>query len=148
MQPLQFLVPLDPLVAAEPLIPFAVLVLVVANMATRLLAHRKHVQQAEQGDDDSGLSRYTPHTVTTVLLVLVSFAFLIVAPHGGMVMSVLVLAVFLADFFEFEARKVEARNEMTIERPKAALTASFVALLYAAFQSLFFVVEPVWTAIV
>jgi hypothetical protein len=37
---------------------------------------------------------------------------------------------------------------MTMERPKAALTASFVALLYASFQSLFFLVEPVWTAIV
>jgi hypothetical protein len=148
MQPLQFLVPLDPLVAAESLIPFAVLVLVVANMVTRLLAHRTHVRQAEEGDDDSELARYPPHTVTTVLLVLASFAFLVVAPHGGMVMSVLVLAVFLADFFEFEARKVEARNEMTIERPKAALTASVVALLYASFQSLFFIVEPIWTAVV
>jgi hypothetical protein len=148
MQPLQFLVPLDPLVAAESLIPFVVLVLVVANMVTRLLAHRTHVEQAEEGEDDEAISRYTPHTVTTVLLVLASFAFLIVAPHGGMVMSVLVLGVFLADFFEFEARRVEARNEMTMERPKAAVTASIVALLYASFQSLFFIVEPVWTAIV
>ncbi|WP_318566746.1 DUF7313 family protein [Salinigranum marinum] len=147
MQPLQFLVPLDPLVAAESIIPFVVLALVVANMVTRLLAHRTHVRQAEEGDDEL-VSRYTPHTVTTVLLILTSFAFLIVAPHGGMVMSVLVLGVFLADFFEFESRKVEARNEMTIERPKAALTASFVALLYAGFQSLFFVVEPIWTAII
>jgi hypothetical protein len=148
MQPLQFLVPLDPLVAAESVIPFVVLALVVANMVTRLLAHRTHVRQAEEGDDDDLVSRYTPHTVTTVLLVLASFAFLIVAPHGGMVMSVLVLGVFLADFFEFESRKVEARNEMTMERPKAALTASFVALLYAGFQSLFFLVEPIWTAII
>jgi hypothetical protein len=148
MQPLQFLVPLDPLVAAESIIPFVVLALVVANMVTRLLAHRTHVRQAEEGDDDELLSRYTPHTATTVLLVLASFAFLIVAPHGGMVMSVLVLGVFLADFFEFESRKVEARNEMTMERPKAALTASFVALLYAGFQSLFFLVEPIWTAII
>jgi len=148
MQPLQFLVPLDPLVAAESVIPFVVLALVVANMVTRLLAHRTHVRQAEEGDDDELVSRYTPHTATTVLLILASFAFLIVAPHGGMVMSVLVLGVFLADFFEFESRKVEARNEMTMERPKAALTASFVALLYAGFQSLFFVVEPIWTAII
>jgi hypothetical protein len=35
-----------------------------------------------------------------------------------------------------------------MERPKAALTASLVALLYAGFQSLFFIVEPIWTAIV
>jgi hypothetical protein len=148
MQPLQFLVPLDPLVAAESVIPFVVLALVLANMVTRLLAHRTHVEQAKDAEDDSEVSRYLPHSVTTVLLVLASFAFLVVAPHGGMVMSVLVLGVFLADFFEFESRKVEARNEMKMERPKAALTASLVALLYAAFQSLFFIVEPVWTAIV
>ncbi|WP_380674636.1 DUF7313 family protein [Salinigranum sp. GCM10025319] len=148
MQPLQFLVPLDPLVAAESVIPFVVLALVVANMATRLLAHRAHVRQAEEGDNDELLSRYTPHSVTTVLLVLASFAFLIVAPHGGMVMTVLVLGVFLADFFEFESRRVEARNEMEMERPKAAVTASLVALLYAGFQSLFFIVEPIWTTIV
>jgi ABC-type anion transport system duplicated permease subunit len=148
MQPLQFLVPLDPLVAAESAIPFVVLALVLANMVTRLLAHRKHVEQAKDAEDDSEITRYLPHSVTTVLLVLASFAFLVVAPHGGMVMSVLVLGVFLADFFEFESRKVEARNEMEMERPKAAVTASLVALLYAAFQSLFFIVEPVWTAIV
>jgi hypothetical protein len=148
MQPLQFLVPLDPLVAAESVIPFVVLALVVANMVTRLLAHRAHVRQAEEGDDDELLSRYTPHSVTTVLLVLASFAFLIVAPHGGMVMTVLVLGVFLADFFEFESRRVEARNKMEMERPKAAVTASLVALLYAGFQSLFFIVEPIWTTIV
>jgi hypothetical protein len=148
MQPLQFLVPLDPLVAAESVIPFVVLALLLANMVTRLVAHSKHVEQATAADDDSELSRYTPHSVTTVLLVLASFAFLVVAPHGGMVMSVLVLAIFLADFFEFESRKVEARNELEMERPKAAVTASVVALLYAGYQTLFFVIEPVWSAIV
>jgi ABC-type Fe3+ transport system permease subunit len=148
MQPLQFLVPLDLLVAAAAVIPFVVLVLVLANMVTRFIAHRKHVEQAEDAEDDSELERYTPHSITTVLLILASFAFLVVAPHGGMVMSVLVLGMFLADFFEFEARKVEARNEMEMERPKAALTASLVALLYASFQSLFFIIEPLWTAIV
>jgi hypothetical protein len=148
MQPLQFLVPLDPLVAAESVIPFVVLALLLANMVTRLLAHSKHVEQAEAADDDSELSRYTPHSVTTVLLILTSFAFLVVAPHGGMVMSVLVLAIFLADFFEFESRKVEARNELEMERPKAAVTASIVALLYAGYQTLFFIIEPVWSAII
>jgi hypothetical protein len=148
MHPLQFLVPLDPLVAAGSVLPFVVLALVVANMLTRFLAHRVHVRQAETGEDDDALSRYTPHTATTVLLVLASFAFMIVEPHGGMVMSVLVLGVFLADFFEFEARKVEARNDMEIERPKAAVTASLVVLLYASYQSLFFLVEPIWTAII
>jgi hypothetical protein len=148
MQPLQFLVPLDPLVGLESAIPFVVLALVLANMVTRLVAHSKHVEQAKDAADDSAITRYTPHTVTTVLLVLASFAFLVVAPHGGMVMSVLVLGVFIADFFEFESRKVEARNEMEMERPKAAVTASIVALLYASYQTLFFLVEPLWSAVV
>ncbi|WP_136588549.1 DUF7313 family protein [Salinigranum halophilum] len=147
MQPLQFLVPLDPLVAAESVVPFVVLALLLANMVTRLVAHSKHVEQAK-ASDDAELSRWTPHSITTVLLILASFAFLIVAPHGGMVMAVLVLGVFLADFFEFESRKVEARNEMKMERPKAAVTASLVALLYAGYQTLFFIVEPIWTSIV
>ena len=148
MQPLQFLVPLEPLAAAEPVIPFIVLGLLLANMVTRLVAHRVHLTQAEEGDDDEAISRFLPHSVTTVLLIVASFAFLIVEPHGGMVMSVLVLGIFLADFFEFESRKVEARNDMTMERPKAAVTASLVALLYAGYQSLFFIIEPIWTAII
>jgi hypothetical protein len=148
MQPLQFLVPLDPLVAAESIIPFVVLGLLLANMVTRLVAHRKHVEQAKAADDDSEITRFLPHSITTVLLILASFAFLIAEPHGGMVMSTLVLGVFLADFFEFESRKVEARNELQMERPKAAVTASLVALLYAGYQSLFFLIEPLWSAIV
>jgi hypothetical protein len=148
MQPLQFLVPLDPLVAVADVVPYAVLALVVLNMVTRLLAHRTHVRQAEEGDDDELVSRYLPHTATTVLLILSSFAFLIVAPHGGMVTAVLVMGLFLADFFEFEARKVEARNEMPVERPKASVAASVLLLLYAAYQSLFFLVAPFWNSVI
>jgi hypothetical protein len=148
MQPLQFLVPLDPLVAVEGLVPYVVLALVVVNMATRFLAHRTHVRQAREGDEDELVSRYTPHTVTTVLLILSAFAFLVVEPHGGMVTSVLAIGLFLADFFEFEARKVEARNEMDVDRPKASVAASVLLLLYAAYQSLFFVIAPVWGNIV
>jgi hypothetical protein len=65
-----------------------------------------------------------------------------------MVLSVLVVGTVLADFFEFESRKVEARNDMTIERPKSALTGSLLVLLYAGYQSVFFVIQPVWSAIV
>lgn len=148
MQPLQFLVPLDPLVAVEGLIPYAVLVLVVANMLTRFLAHRTHVQQARDGDDDELVSRYLPHTATTVLLILATFAYLVVHPHGGMVTAVLAIGLFLADFFEFEARRVEARNAMDVEPPKASVAASVLLLLYAAYQALFFVVAPVWNGIV
>lgn len=147
MQPLQFLVPVDALAAFEGLLKYAILGLVLVNMVTRIVAHSKQQQQAASGDDDD-VSRWLPHSVTNLLVVLASFAFLIVEPHGGMVMSVLVLGMFVADFFEFESRKVEVRNDMDFERPKAAITASIVVLLYAAYQSLFFLVADYWELIV
>lgn len=148
MQPLQFLVPLGFLEAVEPYITTVILVLVLANMVTRLLAHRQHVSQAQDGDGDEALSRSGAHTATTVLLVLSSMAYMVVHPHGGMVMTVLVVGMFLSDFFEFESRKVEARNELPIERPKSALVVSLVVLLYAAFQSLFVYVQGYWNLLV
>jgi hypothetical protein len=138
MQPLQFAVPLGALEAVADVMPYAILVLVLANMVTRAISHRKHVKQAEDGED--ALSRSIPHTLTNLLLILAAFAFMIVEPHGGMVLSVLVVSMFLADFFEFESRKVEARNDMSLEAPKGAITASLIVLLYAAYQSVFFIV--------
>ncbi|MFC7204277.1 hypothetical protein ACFQJC_12190 [Haloferax namakaokahaiae] len=146
MQPLQFLVPLDQLAAVEPAIPFVALVLVLANMLTRFLAHRSHVNQANDGADE--LSRYLPHTLTSGALVVTSFLFLLLEPHGGMVLTVLVVGMFVTDFFEFEAREVEARNDRPLDQPKGALTASVVVLMYAAYQSLFFLVAGVWNAII
>ena len=146
MQPLQFLVPLDILEAIGPILPFVVLAFAVANIGTRLLQHSRHRDQA---DDDGTPTRWLPHTLTTLGLVFASFLFMIVEPHGGMVMSVLALSVFVSDFFEFESRQVEARSKSKeIERPTAAIGASVFALLYAGFQSFFFVVEPLWNAIV
>jgi hypothetical protein len=146
MQPLQFVVPVGALDALEPYIAHVVLALVLVNMLTRIRAHGVHERQVEDGAEE--LSRYLPHSATTLALVLASFAFMIVEPHGGMVMTVIVVGVFLADFFEFESRQVEARNDMTFERPKSAVAASLLALLYAGFQSLFVFVQPVWSAIV
>lgn len=145
MTPLQF-VPLDILEVIEPALPYVILVLVLANMVTRVLAHRSHRSQADDGAEE--LSRYTPHSVITMLLVLASFAFTVVHPHGGTVLSVLVIGMFLADFFEFESREVELRNGMEMERPKSAIAASVLVLLYAAFQSLFFVIAPYWNQII
>jgi len=146
MQPLQFAVPVGALDVLEPYIAHVVLALVVVNMFTRIRAHGVHEQQIEDGADE--LSRYLPHSLTTIALVLASFAFLIVEPHGGMVMSIIAAGLFLTDFFEFEARQVEARNDMTFERPKGAVAASLLALLYAGYQSLFVFIQPVWNAIV
>jgi len=146
MQPLQYFVPFEELAAVSEYVAYVVLLVVLANMVTRALAHRKHVEQAE--DEDADLSRYLPHEATNVLLVLVSFAYLLVHHHGGMVLSILVIGLFLADFFEFEARRVEVRNEMAIEQPKGAIGASLIVFLYAAYQSIFFIVAPVWNAVV
>ena len=146
MQPLQFAVPVGALDALEPYIAHVVLALVVANMLTRIRAHSVHQRQVDDGVDE--LSRYLPHSLTTIGLVLASFAFLIIEPHGGMVMSVLAIGLLLTDFFEFESRQVEARNDMTFERPKGAVAASLLALLYAGYQSLFVFIEPLWNAVV
>jgi H+/gluconate symporter-like permease len=146
MTPLQFAVPLDPLAALAGVLPFLILALVLANMVTRSLAHRNHRTEADA--DDEEVSRYLPHQVTTILLVLLSFAFMVVEPHGGMVLSVLVVSLFLADFFEFESRRVEARNRLSFERPKSAIVASLVVLLYAGYQSLFVYIKDYWNLVV
>ena len=83
-----------------------------------------------------------------VLLVLASFYFLTLSHHSGIVLSVLVVGMVLADFFEFEARLVEARQDLPLEPPKGAMVASALVLLYAAYLALFFVIEPVWSRIV
>ena len=146
MQPLQFLVPVGALEAVAGLLPYAVLVLLLVNMVTRMVAHRRHQSAVEDGAES--LSRVLAHEFTNVALVLASFAYLVVAPHSGTVTTVLVVGVVVSDFFEFEARNVEARNDLAFERPKAAVVASLVALLYVAYVSLFFLVKPYWSQIV
>lgn len=150
MQPLQFLVPLDGLDAVEPVLKYVIVVLVLINMVTRLLAHRSHVKQVEDDDgDDESLSRYFPHSVTNLLLLFASFVFLLIDPHPGTVLSVLVIGLFLTDFFEYESRRVEARSKsLALERPKAALGASVLVLMYAAYESLFFLIADYWNAII
>lgn len=145
MTPLEFLVPIEALESVAGVLPYVVLALVVANLVTRHLAHNQHKSAAS---NDESLSHYGPHVVVSMLLVLASFLFMVVHPHGGMVMSVLILGMVVSDFFEFEARKVEVRNEMTLEAPKSAIAASFVVLLYALYQSLFWVIKGPWEAIV
>lgn len=136
--------PLDALLA--PVIEFVLLVLVVANMGTRLLAHRSHVQQAEAGAES--LSRFWLHEASNIVLVLGSFYYLSLHHHAGMVLSVIVLTTVVADFFEFEGRRVELRQGWDLDRPKGALIASMIALAYAAYQSLFFLVKPFWELVV
>ncbi len=142
MQPsVTFIGPLDtilgsPTVGGALLIEYVIFGVVIVNFLTRQLAHRSHVKQYKN-DGAEAISRYLPHTITSGALVVTSFLFLVVEPHGGMVLSVLVVGMFVTDFFEFEARKVEARTDKPLERPNGSLVAAGLVLLYAGFQSLF-----------
>jgi len=146
MTPLEFLVPLGALESVAGVLPYVILVLVVGSFLTRHRAHQSHKRAAEEGAE--AVERYTPHTALSILLVLASFLYMVVRPHGGMVISVLVVGMVIADFFEFEARLVEARNDMELEAPKSAIAASFVALLYAAFQALFWIIKEPWETVI
>lgn len=138
MQQLSLLGPLDA-VGSE--IKFIILGLAVLNLGTRFLAHRHHVDQASSGGAEE-MSRHPIHEATNVLLLLGAFLMTVtVEYHGGVVLSVLVVGMVITDFFEFEARKVEARNGDPIDKPKGAVVASMFVLGYAAFQALFFIVE-------
>lgn len=141
-----FFGPLDAFLGAY--IEYVILVLAVASMATRLIQHSRNVDEAEEGDDESALSWYTAHWVTMGVLVVASFYYTTVHHHGGVVMSTLVLGAFIADFFEFEARVVEVREGHEFERPKGAIVASLLVLLYALYQSVFVFVQPYWDKII
>ena len=106
---------------------------------------RAHV---EQGQDADSVEAYTPHVFTNVGLVLLSFVYILTAPVRGTILSVLVLSMFIADFFELEARNVEARNDMEIEAPKSSIAASLVVLVWSSYFALFFVVEGIWNQFV
>ncbi|MGM0604688.1 MAG: DUF7313 family protein [Halobacteriota archaeon] len=140
MDPLQFLVPLDWIDEIGDVIPLAIFAVVLVNMLTRYLRHRTHVTQAENGDET--LSRYLPHVVSNVALVLLVFLFMLYRPISGAIMAIPVVGVFVADVFEFEARNVEARNNMPIEWPKAGIAASSIVLIYAAYYGLRFLYAP------
>ena len=136
--------PLDAVLA--PVIEFVLFALGVANLGTRLLAHRAHVRQAEQGVES--LSRHRLHEASNVVLVLASFYYLTLHHHSGMVLSVIVVGTVIADFFEFEGRQVELRQDWALDQPKGAIVGSLIALAYAAFLSLFYLVKPYWELIV
>jgi hypothetical protein len=140
-----FFGPLDAVVG--PWMEYLLLVLAVATLLTRKVEHDAHQRQAEDGDDDA-LSRHPLHVFTLWGLVLASLYYTTLHLHAGVVLTTLVVGVFLADFFEFEARKVELREGHSLERPTSAVVLSLVALLYASYLSLFFLVEPYWSAIV
>jgi hypothetical protein len=137
--------PLDAVLGGQ--MEYVLLALAVLNVGTRMFAHRSHVKQADE-DGAEAISRNPIHAATNVLLVLAAFYYATLHAHSGVVVSVLVVGVFIADFFEFEARKVEARRGIPIERPKGAIGASLLALAYVAYLSLFFLVEGIVSSVI
>jgi len=61
---------------------------------------------------------------------------------------VLVLGAVITDFFEFESRKVEARRDIPLERPKGAIVAVVLLAMYASYQALFWIIKSPWEAVV
>ena len=148
MYPLSLFGPVDAVLGSgePPLIVYVLVVLAVANVITRTISHRSNVNQARDGAD--AIEQHPAHIATTILLILGSFYLGTVELHSGMVLSVLVVGMFVTDFFELEARRVEARNDRAIGRPNGAIAASVLVVLYAAYLSVFFVIAPLWNAIV
>lgn len=137
--------PIDAILA--PYIAYILLALLLVNMVGRIVEYHKQTSEAEEGDWKN-LSRHPLRVATNLLLVVGSFYYLTVDHHAGMIFSILVLGVFITDLFEFESRQVEMRQGLDLDRPKAAIAASVLALLYILYQTLFFVIAPVWNQIV
>lgn len=144
MLPLQ-LETIDGALAAA--IPFVVFVLALINVVTRVLAHRSHVSQADEHGAD-GIERYPPHTATTLALVLATFYYILVDLHVGIPLAAFALTAFIADFFEYEARLVEARTDQPLEAPKAAIGASLFVAVYAGFIAVVTLVGSFWSPVI
>jgi hypothetical protein len=127
-------------------VEYLVLLLALVNLGTRAIAHRQYVRQAAEGPDAMARSRL--HTASNVLLVVGSMYYMTRAPHGGMVLSVLVVTAVVADLFEFESRLVEARRDIPIERRGREGGAGPLVVSYAAYDSVFYLVKPLWEAVV
>jgi protein-S-isoprenylcysteine O-methyltransferase Ste14 len=137
--------PLDTYLA--PVLIYVILALVVVNLASRALEYRQITDQADEGEEDEAVSRNAVRVITNFLLVIVAFYFMTIDRHTGMVFSLFAVGVFLADFFEFEARRVEARQGWPIERPWGSIGGSLLILAYVVYQILA-TVFPFWNAVI
>jgi hypothetical protein len=140
MDPLQFLVPLGWIETIGPIIPIGILVLVVANIGTRILENRR---QAYQAENDEPLTRHPLNTITTMGIVTLGLLFVLYRPISGMIMMIAIFGLFVADVFEFEGRRVEADNGLEFEWPKATLGATGLTLIYAMYYALTPLYSPI-----
>lgn len=129
-----------------PYIVYVLFALILINVIARGIEYGQIRKQAADGVD--AISRNPLRVATNFLLVIGGFYYLSVDRTGGLMVSLFVVGLFLTDFFEFEARNVEARQEIDIERPWAAIGISVFALLYIAFKAFFYLVAPFWNSIV
>jgi hypothetical protein len=136
--------PVDTVLA--PVLIYVVLAIAVVNIASRAIEYRQIASQADDGDDGA-VSRNLLRVATNFLLVLVAFYYLTVDRHVGMIFSLFAVGLFLADFFEFEARKVEVRQGWEIERPWGSIGASMLILAYAVYHILA-IYFPFWGAVI
>lgn len=139
--------PLDGALGGAETVAYVLLALVILNMITRIVAHRRIVKTAREEGADA-ISRHPIHAASNVLLLVVSFYYTSLDQHTGIVATSLVFGVVITDFFEFESRKVDARRDIGIELPKGSIAASLLALTYVGYLSLFEFVAPLWNAIV
>ncbi|MEM4780932.1 MAG: hypothetical protein QXG03_05145 [Halalkalicoccus sp.] len=144
MHPLQ-LGAIDGILAAA--IPFIVFALALVNLVTRFLAHRTHVSQADEHGAEA-ITRSPLHELTTLTLVFATFYYVLVDLHFGVALAAFALTAFIADFFEFESRLVEARTDRPLEAPKAAIGATLFVVVYAGFAALVSVFGAFWTPVI
>ena len=144
MDLLQFLVPLGWIETIGPIVPIAILVLVVANIGARIVENRRQEWQAEH---DEPLTRHPANTFTTMGIVTLGLLFIVYRPISGMIMMIPILGLFIADVFEFEGRQVEADNGLEFEWPKATLLATGLTLIYAFYYALPPLYQPILDAI-
>ena len=133
MDLLQFLVPLGWIETIGPIIPIAILVLVVANIGTRIKENRMQARQTKNGEE---LTRDPANTFVTMGIVTLGLLFIVYRPVSGMIMMIPITGLFIADVFEFEGRRVEADNDLDFEWPKATLFSLGLSLIYAAYYAL------------
>ena len=114
-----------------PIIEPILLIGALANLVTRFLAHRSHIKQNEE--EKGSLQRFVIHEISNGVLIIFSLYYMTIHHHGGMILSLMVLAMVLADIFEFEARLVESRGGMEIELPKGSIVGSALVLAYVLY---------------
>jgi len=133
MDTLQFLVPLGWIETVGPIIPIALLMLVIANIGTRIIENRMQASQIEAGEE---VTRHPLNTFVTMGIVTLGFLFIVYRPISGMIMMLPIIGLFIADIFEFEGRRVEADNDLQLEWPKATLFSLGLALIYASYYAM------------